>query len=134
MNTYYVRFLESVEREQLCFSHPSEDSDYLSACHLRDLGLLDQSTTVRDGKPVTVFSLSVVGRDTLARIRSRLAQKALSELFDDVHAEEAKKERQQRFDNKIAIANVLIPFVCFVLGLVVEHRINLLSLLAQLFH
>lgn len=35
--------------------------------------------------------------------------------------QQAKQERQQRFENKISIANVFVPLFTFVLGLIVEH-------------
>lgn len=35
--------------------------------------------------------------------------------------QQAKQERQQRFENKISVANVLVPLFTFVLGLIVEH-------------
>ena len=46
--------------------------------------------------------------------------------------QEAEDKRQQRFQNQISVAQVLVPFVTFVLGLVVEHYAGLVSGLAEL--
>lgn len=47
--------------------------------------------------------------------------------------EQAKQERQQRFDNKIAVANILVPLITFVLGILVEHYAGILSWILSLF-
>jgi len=41
--------------------------------------------------------------------------------------EQAKQERQQRFDNKIAIANIFVPLVTFVGGILLEHYAGILE-------
>ncbi len=46
---------------------------------------------------------------------------------------EAKAERQQRFQNQVSVAQVLVPLVTFVLGLIVEHYAGLISAFSQLF-
>lgn len=43
------------------------------------------------------------------------------EQFEEKRAEATKKERQQRFENKISVLNLLVPLVTFLLGLLVEH-------------
>lgn len=45
---------------------------------------------------------------------------ALSE-FENVSNEQAKQERQNRTENYIGIANVVVPALTFVAGLLVEH-------------
>ena len=47
--------------------------------------------------------------------------------------QQTKNERQQRFDNKISVASVLIPLITFVLGLTVEHFSGLVAWLVSLF-
>ena len=52
--------------------------------------------------------------------------------FEAERRKEAETKRQQRFQNQISVAQVLVPFVTFVLGLVVEHYAGLVSGLAEL--
>lgn len=47
--------------------------------------------------------------------------------------DKADKKRQQRFDNKIAIASVLIPLITFILGLFVEHWAGIAQWFLSLF-
>lgn len=47
--------------------------------------------------------------------------------------DEAKQEKQQRFENKLAIANLLIPFITFILGLLAEHYSGMLEFFLKLF-
>lgn len=35
--------------------------------------------------------------------------------------QDAEKERERRFQKKIAIAQVLVPFITFILSIVVDH-------------
>jgi hypothetical protein len=44
-----------------------------------------------------------------------------------------EQKRQQRFDNKISVASVLIPLVTFFLGLLFEHFTNFVALLISIF-
>lgn len=46
----------------------------------------------------------------------------------------AKDERQQRFNNKIAIATLLIQFVSFIFGILAEHYVGIFNLVSALFH
>ena len=45
----------------------------------------------------------------------------------------AQTKRQLRFDNKIAILNVLIPFITFLLGLFVEYYIDIFGTIISVF-
>lgn len=56
---------------------------------------------------------------------------ALSE-FEQDRQKQAEDKRQRRFQNKVSVAQVLVPFVTFVLGLVVEHYAGLVSGLTEL--
>lgn len=47
--------------------------------------------------------------------------------------QQAKQERQQRFENKISIAGVLVPLVIFALGIVIERYKGLVPFPAGLF-
>ena len=59
-----------------------------------------------------------------------------SNAFEDAKEErnkQAKNERQQRFENKVSVASVLVPTVTFFLGLVVEHSTQVVDLIISLF-
>ena len=59
-----------------------------------------------------------------------------AEVFEQIQEErtkESKQESQQRFDNKISVASLLIPFVTFILGLLVDHYTNIVSFIISLF-
>lgn len=53
--------------------------------------------------------------------------------FEKSCQEYTDKKRQQRFDNKIAIASVLIPLITFILGLFVEHWAGIAQWFLSLF-
>ena len=46
----------------------------------------------------------------------------------------SKKEKQQRFDNKMSVASVLVPFITFVFGIFAEHYMGIFRFIALLFH
>ena len=59
-----------------------------------------------------------------------------AELFEQVQDERdnaSKQESQQSFDKKMSIANLLVPFVTFILGLLADHYTNLVSFVLALF-
>lgn len=56
---------------------------------------------------------------------------ALSE-FEKTHRKEAEDKRQRRFQNQVAVAQVLVPLITFILGLVVEHYAGLISCFSEL--
>lgn len=41
--------------------------------------------------------------------------------FENEREKQSKAERQQRFQNKVSVASVLVPAITFLLGLLVEH-------------
>lgn len=45
---------------------------------------------------------------------------------------ETKDKKQQAFQNKLSVANVLIPFVTFVFGLLLDHFTGLVRLLGRI--
>ena len=47
--------------------------------------------------------------------------------------QQAKHERQQRFENKISVLSVLVPLITFVIGVFVEHFTGLVDWLISLF-
>ena len=46
---------------------------------------------------------------------------------------QAEQKRQQRFDNKISVASVLVPLVTFFFGIIVEFKIKIVDWLIALF-
>lgn len=48
--------------------------------------------------------------------------------------QDADKKAQQRFQNKILVAQALVPVITFILGLLVEHFSGVLKWLSGLFH
>lgn len=60
----------------------------------------------------------------------RLALAAMNQELD----EKAERKKQQSFQNKLSVANILVPFVTFFLGVVVEHWSGLVDLVIKLFH
>lgn len=59
-----------------------------------------------------------------------------AEVYEQLQEEReqaSKTERQQSFDNKIAVASLLVPSITFVLGLLVDHYTDLVSFLLSLF-
>lgn len=47
--------------------------------------------------------------------------------------ENSDKKRQQRFENKISIASILVPLVTFFIGIIVEAKINIVEWFLSLF-
>jgi uncharacterized membrane protein len=45
---------------------------------------------------------------------------------------QAEKKEQQRFENKISVATVLVPLITFILGIVVESQVNIVDWLLAL--
>ena len=66
------------------------------------------------------YTLSTKGEDALAA-------------YEQMIKDKAENKRQQRFNNKVAIATVLVPLITFILGLVVEHFSGIMSLFFSLF-
>lgn len=77
---------------------------------LKSLGLIqcDRMEWVNDQLCEISWSITVHGEDSLAEFKQR-------------HAEKAKQEKQQRFQNKVSVASVLVPAITFILGLLVEN-------------
>ena len=56
---------------------------------------------------------------------------ALEDFAKSLH-KEAKQEKQQRFENKISVAGVLVSFVTFIFGLIVEHFMGIVGFVVDL--
>lgn len=59
---------------------------------------------------------------------------SLEQYFKDRAHDYAEHKRQQRFQNKISVASVLVPFITFILGVIAEHFGNIVDFLFGLFH
>lgn len=70
------------------------------------------------GYPVTMH---LAGEDRLEQLNQEAIDKT-------------KQEKQQRFENKIAVLTLLVTLVSFIAGLVVEHTTNVVSNVLVLFH
>lgn len=57
----------------------------------------------------------------------------LSEL-EKIRAQDAERKKQQAFQNKVSIANVLVPLVTFILGMLTEHWSGVVNWVFSLFH
>lgn len=47
---------------------------------------------------------------------------------------QAENKRQQRFQNKLSVASVLVPLVTFFIGIIVEFQVNIVELFLSLFN
>lgn len=79
-----------------------------------------QLVTVSGMKADTI-SITDEGRLALAAMNQELYEKA-------------ERKKQQSFQNKLSVANILVPFVTFFLGVMVEHWSGLVDLAIKLFH
>ena len=55
------------------------------------------------------------------------------ELEEEVRKEHSNQQRQQRFQNKISVASVLVPAVTFILGLIAESCFRIVDWVVALF-
>ena len=61
-----------------------------------------------------------------------LGEDALSE-FEQKREQHAQGERERRFNRKISIAQMLVPLITFLLGLLVEHYAGIVSAIVSAF-
>lgn len=61
------------------------------------------------------------------------AGKAYLHSQEQILEQQAKNERQQRFDNKISVLSVLIPLITFIIGVLIEHWVGLIDSFLSLF-
>ena len=65
--------------------------------------------------------LSEKGKAALAEYRKEL------ELLEKEARKEAEDKEQQAFQNKVSIANILVPLGTFIFGLLLEHFTNIIG-------
>ena len=80
----------------------------------------------------TYVRLEPSGSELLQSIRSEA--KAQLQLAEEKGKQTAKDERQQRFNNKIAVATLLIQLVSFIFGILAEHYVGIFNWISALFH
>ena len=107
--------------------HAPADNDFFRFSMLRDRHYLQ----LYSWKTISIGGLDNV-QTTDKWIISERGKDALFE-FEQEREKQAKYERQQRFQNKVSIAQVLVPLITFVLGLVIEHCSGVLGVLFDLF-
>lgn len=100
----------------------------------------ERFTMLRDNKYIAIHShktISVPGFGSMLAPDTWLitgtGKDALAE-FEQEHNKETERKRQQRFQNKVSVLNVLVPLITFFLGLIVEYYAGLISWVSSLFH
>ena len=76
------------------------------------------------------FVKPVLGTDRIAL--THLGATAYEQAKDD-RKHQAEQKRQQRFENKISVASVLVPLITFFLGIFVEFQVNIVDWFLSLF-
>lgn len=69
----------------------------------------------------TAYRITPAGLDALCSFEQKLQ-------------EDAAAKRQQRFQNQISVASVLVPLITFILGLLMEHFCGVLEFLMSIIH
>lgn len=96
--------------------------------YLESAGIAAPNVQIADG----YWHLSQEGMRILQQYQNEQAAKleVLQRRLSDAQEkakEKAEQKRQQRFENKIAVANLLIPFITFVLGIAAEHYVGVIG-------
>lgn len=126
--------LTKVREMGVCEASGLSSDELERASHLTEQGLLEEEhynphSVGGSGESIYIapvfvtdrrYKLSPAGEDALCA-------------FEQEHQEKAKAERQQRFENKISVASVLVPLITFFLGLVVEYYAGVVGLVVSLF-
>ena len=73
---------------------------------------------------------AVIGTDRIAL--THLGATAYEQANED-RKHQADQKRQQRFENKISVASVLVPLITFFLGVIVESQVNIVEWFRSLF-
>lgn len=65
-----------------------------------------------------------------------ITEKGLGKLqeIEDESAQKSENKTQQRFNRKIAIAQVLVPLITFIFGILIEHYAGIISWIVSRFH
>ncbi len=98
----YERFIFLKEKNLIKIHH-------FSAVHLGSMGQFQAPDT---------WIITSAGQDALLE-------------FEQERDKQTEQKRQQRFQNQVSIAQVLVPLITFILGLVVEHYAGLVGSLGR---
>lgn len=104
--------------------------------------LTEQGKRVLSERRRKLRSAEIETRRQLQALRDREEEKRLdrwerqrkeSHEAAKIARDEAKQEKQQRFENKIAIANLLVPLITYILGIITEHYAGIMNFFLRLF-
>jgi len=108
--------------------------------HSPDAGEAERFEQLQKQKLIKIYNFKSVDLGSLGThlvpdkcIITELGKDALSE-FEQEHNKQAEEKRQQRFQNKISVLNLLVPFITFILGLLVEYFSGIVCWFTNLFH
>lgn len=90
--------------------------------NLRQQGFIEAASYGEDASQIYVsaYQLTPQGEDALCE-------------FEESTHQHAKAEKQQRFDNQIAIAGILVSLVSFFSGVFAEYHLDISLLILSLF-
>lgn len=94
-------------------------SDLIAFQSLKDKRCIQAKYSFQQNR--AIYVITSTGRDELLQ-------------FEQSRDEQAQNKRQQRFNNKAAIASILMPLITFFLGLIVEHYSGIFFWLVSLFN
>ena len=90
---------------------------------------IDITDAIKDLKHLEYIKSPIGGNTLLVTSKGRIAYNE----FEQKRCQESKNGRQQRFQNKVSVASALVPFVIFVLGLIVDHCFDLIHKITTFF-
>jgi uncharacterized membrane protein len=103
----------------------------LSETELQTLWYLDKLklATAREDIREDLWMLTEAGSAELYSLRA--AEERAQKEAEDSSTEKARQEKQQRFDNKLAVLNTVVPIVTFILGILANHFLAVADLVAK---
>lgn len=104
-----------------CETEPTDMIRYLV-----DQGYLTASDNI-------IRDLSIIPIEWTITVDGRVALSEYERVQDEMRKHETEKKAQQRFQNKVSIAQLLIPVITFILGLLIERFSGIISLLSKFF-
>lgn len=111
------------------YNSPRREADQDVLYNLVKGAINEIDTAIKDLVDIK-FIKRVIG-STKYKLTSPTGVNAYKQLKKE-REQDAKNERQQRFDNKISIASILVPLVTFIFGLLIEHFTSLVSSLLEI--
>ncbi|MBP3936440.1 MAG: hypothetical protein IK954_02510 [Clostridia bacterium] len=114
--------------EQIVSSTPA--NPFHKSEFMKDIANLMESEAAFKDLSYEGFIRSAVGSDVLT-ITS--AGRIAYETAKEEREKQTQNKRQQRFNNKISVASVLIPCITFILGIVIGHFSGIIEWIVSLF-